>query len=569
MRHDRINNIVRNKIHTQLRPNETPNTIESITGLLGKFLLIAILFFFMGYFICEYFEIYPFESDLSDKYKTIKDPLTDIQLEGFINKLSDNVNNILPRIIKTFPDAVNESSYPRVGNQSFSLFDKTSQRSKLERQNLDMNVLRSQRYYQSVNNNLDAINRKQQDLEVNQNPQIRINSLIQEIPSTYMISNLRNIKENNKSFILELETNSFNSLENLFQGSDNLELDIEAIKDINISIATSIDLNKDISKLFSICKLYITTFINLELLKNSQSHSAHPFQFMNCIASQDLHFNRSNSIIIVTSNIILYRIPKTHSFNIQFKLECSLIKNNKDNKINCKILELELLGSTIQNNLPITQLGMTPLLSSIDSNNINNMNKDGYNKLNNFIGSPLSIEGDIAGNLEYTQALEGNINLNETSITGTSKNSKLVKEWQKLNDEKQHTIKSSVGNFYKSSYGLGVNKDINKDNIDLIAKTKAEQGYDPQLYGDYKCFGVYPDGEEVALNEIEDPITCQSYHTELEGVGVWDSKCINDLDCPFYNMNTKANGCELNTGKCDMPVGITRIGYKKYGKFNY
>ena len=549
MKQEQINNIVRKQTHTQLRPNETPTTAGTISALLGKFLLIAILFLFMGYFICEYFEIYPFETNLSDKYEIIKDPTTGNQLEGFINKLTNNLNDNLPRIIKIFPDAVNKSLYPRVGNQLFSLYDKTSQPSKLEKQNLDMNVLRSQRYYQSVNNNPDAIYRKQQGLEINQNPQLNFNSLIQEIPSTYMISNLRDIKESNNFFTLELETNSFNSLENLFQDSSNLELDIEQLKDINTTLATSTDLNKDISKLFSLCKLYITTFVNLELLKNSQSHSAHPFQFMNCIASQNLNLIRNNEIITITSNIILYRIPKTHSFNIQFELECKLTDKN----INCKIIELELLGSTMQNDLPIKKLGMTPLLSSQSTN---------------FIGSPLSVEGNISGNLENTHGIDGNINPNENSISGISKTSKLIKEWKKLNTEKNKNIKSIVGNFYKSSYGLDANKDISQDQIDLIARTKAEQGYDPKLYGDYKCFGVYPDGEEVALNEIEDPITCQSYHPELEGVGVWDSKCMEDVECPFYNPNTGENGCKLNTGKCEMPVGVTRIGYKKYGKFN-
>jgi hypothetical protein len=66
MKEQYINNIVKKNISTQLRPNETPTTINSVSGLLLKFLLIAVLFFFLGYFICEYFEIYPFESNITN-----------------------------------------------------------------------------------------------------------------------------------------------------------------------------------------------------------------------------------------------------------------------------------------------------------------------------------------------------------------------------------------------------------------------------------------------------------------------------------------------------------------------
>ena len=560
MKEQYINNIVKKNISTQLRPNETPTTINSVSGLLLKFLLIAVLFFFLGYFICEYFEIYPFESNITNKYESYinyikhNKPYIIKKIESFT---SSNISPNLPKIITSLPHAVNETSYPSIGNQLISLFNTNQDTELTTKQNLDMNILRSQRYYQSVNNNPDSISRKQQGLETSQSPPLRINSLIQELPTTYMISNLNTIKTSRNTFSIPVNNSTFTNINNLFNTNsqeirNNKQLNAEQLQTPSTS-----DYD-DINKLFSLCKLYITTLINLELLNNNQSHTAHPFQFMNCIASQNLEFIISDTATLLTSNIILYRLHKTHSFNIQFKLTCQLIPTTtnpntiNNQKIECNIIELELLGSTMQNDLPIKKIGMTPLLKSEPVN---------------FIGSPLSIQGNIYGDIENTVNVDGNINTNDSTLQLGSDKSDLVKEWIKLNNSKNENIASMAGQYYISSYGMDASADINPDALDLVAQTKAKQGYDPKLYGEYKCFGVYPDGEVVTLNEIEDPITCQSYHQELEGVGVWDTKCSSNTDCPFYNTVTGENGCEPNTGTCDMPVNITRIGYTKYSKF--
>jgi hypothetical protein len=109
--------------------------------------------------------------------------------------------------------------------------------------------------------------------------------------------------------------------------------------------------------------------------------------------------------------------------------------------------------------------------------------------------------------------------------------------------------------------------DIDQKQKDQIAELSASQGYSPQLYGSYKCFGVYPNGQSKTLNEIEDPITCQSYIPEIASVGVWDAPCKENAECPFYDASTGEGKCQPDDGKCEMPSGITRIGYKKYSKY--
>lgn len=77
---------------------------------------------------------------------------------------------------------------------------------------------------------------------------------------------------------------------------------------------------------------------------------------------------------------------------------------------------------------------------------------------------------------------------------------------------------------------------------------------------DQKCYG------KIALNKNECETEVDIYGKKLEVVGVWDSDCVNDYECPFF----KANKNYPNTfgkcvlGKCEMPLGITQVSSKKY-----
>lgn len=79
----------------------------------------------------------------------------------------------------------------------------------------------------------------------------------------------------------------------------------------------------------------------------------------------------------------------------------------------------------------------------------------------------------------------------------------------------------------------------------------------------YKCF--HPSGLDGELPYYKTYEHCTSYHPEVNGNGVWDKPCEKDSDCPYYKANknypNNFGGC-IN-GKCEMPLGIERIGYKK------
>jgi hypothetical protein len=77
----------------------------------------------------------------------------------------------------------------------------------------------------------------------------------------------------------------------------------------------------------------------------------------------------------------------------------------------------------------------------------------------------------------------------------------------------------------------------------------------------YRCFG------KVEFTEKE----CEA-DTDLIGnrvkPGVWDRKCVNNEDCPFYKANKNYpndfGGCQ--NGYCQFPKGIGRLSYRKYNK---
>lgn len=43
---------------------------------------------------------------------------------------------------------------------------------------------------------------------------------------------------------------------------------------------------------------------------------------------------------------------------------------------------------------------------------------------------------------------------------------------------------------------------------------------------------------------------------------IWDRRCKWDSECPFWDVNTYRGGC--SNGYCEMPVGVKRVGYRKY-----
>lgn len=96
---------------------------------------------------------------------------------------------------------------------------------------------------------------------------------------------------------------------------------------------------------------------------------------------------------------------------------------------------------------------------------------------------------------------------------------------------------------------------ILKKRINNVTNKKTEIGYE--------CYNK---------PQIKTKGLCESEYSEINllktSKDVWDKRCIENIDCPFYQANKNYKnyfgGCL--DGYCQMPIGIKRIGYTQYDK---
>lgn len=61
------------------------------------------------------------------------------------------------------------------------------------------------------------------------------------------------------------------------------------------------------------------------------------------------------------------------------------------------------------------------------------------------------------------------------------------------------------------------------------------------------------------------PIITNTQSSCLAAGGVWDEPCRADEDCPFFRIGRSLGGCDIASGGlCEMPIGVTRIGFRKF-----
>lgn len=204
-------------------------------------------------------------------------------------------------------------------------------------------------------------------------------------------------------------------------------------------------------------------------------------------------------------------------------------------------------------------------------------------KLNDVIilnNNAKNIKGVIRINREYkimnfTIEFDLNINLNNNTLLLNYNYIKLqgINNDYKFDDYKKY--------YQKLEIPIDTNQDIiNYDRLysesDRIEegtvlfsnseKYNIEYARKSVLYPDHNCFILDPDKKEVITLDTDNPIKCKSYWKDYGYNGVWDSICKKNEDCPFYDKDIDRGKCNLNSGICEMPEGVTRIGYKQYLK---
>lgn len=129
--------------------------------------------------------------------------------------------------------------------------------------------------------------------------------------------------------------------------------------------------------------------------------------------------------------------------------------------------------------------------------------------------------------------------INDLIVLGTDIESNIL--FSKLNKNKFGLLDKFSNKTTKS--------DLNK----FLEEKKKKEIYE---YDRHYCF------YKNAKNKNE----CISVSKNDNTIGIYDSPCLYDEDCPFYKKNNnypnKRGGCKK--GYCEMPVNINLLGYKEY-----
>ena len=115
--------------------------------------------------------------------------------------------------------------------------------------------------------------------------------------------------------------------------------------------------------------------------------------------------------------------------------------------------------------------------------------------------------------------------------------------------------------------GSGYTKEMDFENCDLL-RNLAIMNVDNARQRFLRIGSDIASGEmKMADKDALDKNTCISY-TPDEGVGIWDTPCKYNEDCPFFKKNrnypNSRGGCI--DGFCEMPTNIKTLGYKEYNE---
>ena len=162
---------------------------------------------------------------------------------------------------------------------------------------------------------------------------------------------------------------------------------------------------------------------------------------------------------------------------------------------------------------------------------------------------------DIVFDNKYINYYVNNIVILGINIEQLIKFADLLDKDYKLDKKGKHLSLSNENSGYVSDKYIN---NYSKTVTDFVeADKKRRKDEKKELIQNGYCF----------FKDALDKNTCISY-TPQEGVGVWDTPCKYNEECPFYkkNMNypNSRGGC-IN-GYCEMPVNIDIIGYKEYNE---
>lgn len=407
----------------------------------------------------------------------------------------------------------------------------------------DSDILRANRYY----NTTDGLDR-----EI---PVTNLLSLTNEMPTTYMISILDTIKTTDPDFTFTATPGIQGFIDYYTQAPNDLTKKPTNMILKNLDKLSPQDLSEvaELAELFAICRLWIITKINMAVLDSKLSDPSHPFAQFQIINSRntklivtDPEGKKISDGITLICDMMIHRPYKTHTFNIQTTV--SIIPTATE--ITAKIKDIRLIGSSIAGEVAHAD-GITPAA---------------FNGVNTG-SAPVSIRSPASSVIP--NAADIAIGDYSPGSVGLEKNMAEYMARQEFNKDKscgaidiRNRLYESARAARESSGGAhGIASPL--QNIDATTRRYLE------LNCGGKCFGVNPKTNAVIelFQYNDDKMACESTHNELDGkVGVYDYPCKQDTDCPYYQANKNYPNtfgkCIKATGVCEMPEGVTRMGYK-------
>lgn len=143
------------------------------------------------------------------------------------------------------------------------------------------------------------------------------------------------------------------------------------------------------------------------------------------------------------------------------------------------------------------------------------------------------------------------INVNDTSLQQS-----MFYLTQSGNDLDGELKELDEGSRKDRGYQLYTNQDARQIYMDKLR-------YNDPKRQQFKCFPKYTKGiKDVGL--ANDQLLCKTSN------GIWEQKCQQDDDCPYYQSNKNYTntfgGCNKSTGYCQLPKGIKHLTYRQADK---
>lgn len=290
------------------------------------------------------------------------------------------------------------------------------------------------------------------------------------------------------------------------------------------------------------------------------------------------NFKNNNKLNIIF-NLILHRPYKTHSFNLQlsFFIHHDNLSNNKivfksSKKYELKVEYIKILGNTFEGNLErkvvsgvhnyegtnSTKSKSAPFSTTNDFNVVTGISNDignkktVQNKINEF--NTLISESEVNSKIQNNNFLQNTTEV--LSSIGKDKVKEYVAEpFINMNSSGNVNLSSNV-----NEQNMNNNMNKNKNKNENKNKNKNDNKNKEIQFDEHKCFGINSQGKSIELTQFTTPVSCQSFHEDLNQKGIWDAPCKKDNDCLLNGVCNTANGiCEYVKEPKIEVIGYTHI----------